>query len=142
MVVCRLNEQTVPYQFGLEADVALRRTPNGALMAEARYFQANAFMVGNVALDDYIEQTIRKRESARCRICVCNFSNDGYALCILQRNAGITPHIQTCQPGWEGTFCDEEIPGMSLLMWPFTNILAVRVIYKYLLLRMSISRKF
>ena len=48
-------------QFGVNGDVALRRHKNGALRADAKYFQADAFMVGNVALDDYIEQTIRKR---------------------------------------------------------------------------------
>lgn len=57
----------MPFQFGLKGDVALRRSPNGALLAEAKYLQAKAFMVGHVALDDYIEQTIRKRQSACCR---------------------------------------------------------------------------
>lgn len=49
---------TEPFQFGVKGDVALRRRPNGALSAEAKYFQADEFRVGDVKLDNYIKKTV------------------------------------------------------------------------------------
>ena len=67
------------FQFGAAGDVALRRIHGGALSAEATYFQADEFrvgqvrldnyiqnivqaMLGDVTLEEYIEQTVRQRE--------------------------------------------------------------------------------
>ena len=56
---CHHTILTNPFQFGVKGDVALRRVPNGALSAQAKYFQAKEFRVGDVKLDKYIQSILQ-----------------------------------------------------------------------------------